>query len=110
MTKPDTRAQLREKITAALVRDVGVSERMAQPFVESILRCFAGEQPYFPAANREYPINEIRRDLQRGTPVKQVMRIHHVSRTTLHKLFPAGLPGRGDIEPSDTVSLKTRTK
>lgn len=110
MGKPDTRAQLREKITEALVRDVGVSERMAQPFVESILRCFAGEQPYFPAANREYPVNEIRRDLEQGMPVKRVMRAHRVSRTTLHKLFPEGLPRRSDCSDADTNSLRTRTK
>src|SRR5690606_21886751 len=92
MTKPDTRAQLREKITDALMRDVGVSERMAQPFVESILRCFAGEQPYFPAASKEYPIAQIRLALERGTPVKTVMREYRVSRSTLHRIFPGGLP------------------
>lgn len=110
MGKPDTRAQLREKITEALMRDVGVSERMAQPFVESVLRCFAGEQPYFPAANREYPIGEIRLALERGTPVKRVLREQRISRTTLHKLFPDGLPRPAQNHDGDTVSLKSRTK
>lgn len=92
MTKPDTRAQLREKITEALVRDVGVSERMAQPFVESILRCFAGEQPYFPAANREPPVSEIRVALENGESRRSVMRRYRISRVTLHKMFPEGVP------------------
>lgn len=87
-----TSEQLRAKITDALIRDVGVSEQMAQPFVDSILRCFAGEQPYFPAAPREYPVLHIRAALEAGTPVKRVMREFDVSRSTLHKLFPGGLP------------------
>ena len=87
MTKPDTRAQLREKITEALVRDVGVSERMAQPFVESILRCFAGEQPYFPAANGEPPALEIRRALESGRSVRSIMRRYRISHATLKRLL-----------------------
>lgn len=87
-----TAEQLRAKITDALIRDVGVSEQMAQPFVDSILRCFAGEQPYFPAAPREYPVLHIRAALESGAPVKRVMREFDVSRSTLHKLFPGGLP------------------
>ena len=34
-------------VTEALVRDVGVSERMAQPFVESILGCFAAIAAFY---------------------------------------------------------------
>lgn len=87
-----TAEQLRAKITEALIRDVGVSERMAQPFVDSILRCFAGEQPYFPAASREYPVLHIQAALEAGTSVKRVMREFDVSRAQLHRLFPGGLP------------------
>jgi hypothetical protein len=88
-----TRAELRARITEALVRDVGVSERMAQPFVESILGCFAGERQYFPAHERSYPTLQIKAALEAGTPVKRVMREYDVSRATLHRLFPGGLPG-----------------
>lgn len=87
-----TAEQLRAKITDALIRDVGVSEQMAQPFVDSILRCFAGEQPYFPAAPREYPVLHIRAALESGAPVKRVMQEFDVSRAQLHRLFPGGLP------------------
>ncbi|GEM_PF-2388509 len=87
MGKPDTRAQLREKITEALVRDVGVSERMAQPFVESILGCFAGEQPYFPAANRELPEAEIRAALNSGRSVRSVMKHYRITYATVTRIL-----------------------
>jgi len=92
--KRETEQQLRERIEDALVRDVGVSPRMAQPFIESVLRCFAGEQPYFPAAPRDYPVLQIRAALENGIPVKHVMRDFDVSRSKLHQLFPGGLPRR----------------
>ncbi len=92
MSRRPTREELRERITEALVRDVGVSERMAQPFVESILGCFAGQQPYFPASERSYPAMHIRAALERGTSPKAVCREFALSRTTLHKMFPGGLP------------------
>ena len=92
MKKRPTRAELRARITEALVRDVGVSERMAQPFVESILGCFAGERQYFPARERNYPVLQIKAALENGTSVRQVIREFDVSRSMLHKLFPGGLP------------------
>lgn len=107
--KPDARLALRAKIAEALMRDVGVSERMAQPFVDSIMRCFAGEKPYFPAANRDYPLLQIRAALERGVSVKRVMRDFDVSRSMLHKLFPGGLPGRKKVQVS-TILGKTWTK
>lgn len=88
----ETEAQLRARITDALIRDVGVSERMAQPFVDSILRCFAGDRPYFPSRQREYPVLHIKAALEAGQSVKRVSRDFEVSRSQLHKLFPGGLP------------------
>lgn len=85
-------SQLRAKITDALIRDVGVSERMAQPFVDSIMRCFSGERLYFPAAPREYPVLQIRAALENGESVKRVMQAFDISRAQLHRLFPGGLP------------------
>ena len=92
MKQRPTRAELRARITEALVRDVEVSERMAQPIVESILGCFAGEQPYFPASERSYPVMHIRAALERGASPKAVCREFSISRSLLHKLFPGGLP------------------
>lgn len=88
----ETEEQLRARITDALVRDIGVSERMAQPFVDSIMRCFAGERPYFPSNERAYPLLHIRAAFDQGATAKQVMRDFKVSRSMLHKLFPGGLP------------------
>ena len=87
-----TEQQLRARILDALLRDIGISERMAQPFVDSVMRCFAGEQPYFPALPRQYPVMHIQAALEQGMPVKRVLCEFEVSRTTLHKLFPGGLP------------------
>lgn len=83
---------LRAEIRDALMRDVGVSERMAQPFVESVMKCFAGERLYFPAKERRYAVAEIRTALENGVPVKRVLHDHEISRRTLHDLFPGGLP------------------
>lgn len=88
----ETDAQLRERILDAFTRDIGISERMAQPFVDSVMRCFAGEQPYFPALPKTYPVMHIQAALERGIPVKRVLSEYDLSRSLLHKLFPGGLP------------------
>ena len=108
--KRETEQQLRERIEDALVRDVGVSPRMAQPFIESVLRCFSGERPYFPAAPRDYPVLQIRAALERGIPVKQVMQEFEISRSKLHDLFPGGLPKSQARKPDSTVVAKVATK
>lgn len=107
--KRETEQQLRERIREQMVRDIGISPHMAVPFVESVLRCFAGEQPYFPAAPRDYPVLQIRAALERGVPVKQVMREFDVSRSKLHQLFPGGLPKPHPAEADSTVSMKSAT-
>lgn len=88
----DTESELRERITEALIRDVGVSERMAQPFVESIIGCLAGQLVYVPAQGRDYPLLHIKAALERGDSVRTVCRSFNVSRRTLYRLFPEGLP------------------
>jgi hypothetical protein len=104
----ETSEQLRERILAAMLADIGISERMAQPFVDSVMQCFAGEQPYFPAVAKTYAVKEIRAALLGGIPVKHVMRQFDVSRSKLHELFPGGLPRREEGEVS-TVSMKVAT-
>lgn len=108
--KRETEQQLRERIEDALVRDVGVSPVMAQPFINSVLRCFSGERPYFPALPRDYPLLQIRADLERGIPVKQVMADYDLSRSKLHDLFPGGLPRKARKTPDSTVLAKVATK
>lgn len=85
---------LRRELTDAYVRDVGVSARMAQMFVESTLQCLAGRRFYVRQHQRSYPLLLIRSALERGAPVRRVMREFNVSRSKLHALFPGGLPGR----------------
>ena len=107
--KRETEQQLRERIEDALVRDVGVSPAMAQPFVNSVLRCFAGEQPYFPAAPRDYPVLQIRGALERGIPVKQVMQEFDISRASLHRIFPGGLPKKASDDADSQNSMNVAT-
>jgi Mor family transcriptional regulator len=70
---------------------IGISEQMAQPFVDSVMRCFAGERLYFPVKIANYPIEEIRGALRGGASTAQITRRYRLSRTTLYKLFPGGL-------------------
>jgi len=84
--------QLRERILIKMREDIGISEAMAQPFVESVMRCFAGERLYFPALSRAYPIEEIRTQLERGTPASAVCLRFDLSRRQLNRLFPGGIP------------------
>ncbi len=85
---------LRERITAAMLADVGISERMAKPLVDAVMDCLAGEQLYFPARKRkrEYPLDAMRQMLLGGAAVKHVLREFEISRSKLHSLFPGGLP------------------
>jgi hypothetical protein len=101
--KRDTAEQIRTKITEALIRDVGISERMARPFVDAVMGCFAGEQPYFPSSEKTFPLLQIRGALEAGETVRAVCRHFSISRSKLHRLFPGGLP-RPQLRP------KTDTK
>ncbi len=84
--------QLRGDLTMAMVRDIGVSERMAKPFVDSVIDCLRGQRIYVPKPRRDYPELLIRAALEGGTSVKRVMREFDISRQRLHRLFPGGLP------------------
>ena len=95
-----TDAELRARILESFTRDIGISELMARPFVDAVMRCFAGEQPYFPALPRQYPVLHIKAALERGAPVKRVLQEFEVSRSMLHKLFPGGLP-KGEKAAND---------
>lgn len=107
--RKETEEQLRARILSKMREDIGISEAMAQPFVESVMRCFAGEQPYFPAAQRSYPVALIKSALERGGSVKKIMAEFEVSRSKLHELFPGGLPRPANRGVS-TDSMKVGTK
>lgn len=90
--RADPAEELRERILAAMRADIGISERMALPFVESVMRCFAGERTYFPAERRQYPVDVMREALQAGSTPQQICRKYGVSRRQLNRLFAGGLP------------------
>ena len=108
--KRETEQQLRERIQQQMVRDIGISPHMAVPFVESVLRCFAGERPYFPATARDYPVLHIRAALERGASVDEVMREFDISRATLHRIFPGGLPKLHDASGDSQPLAKIETR
>lgn len=91
--------ELREQMTEALLRDVGISQRMSAPIVDAVMRCFAGQQPYFPSQERHYPVLQIQAALQAGRSVKQVCAEFDISRRQLYRLFPRGVPAAvaGDL-------------
>lgn len=86
--------ELRERILDAMKRDIGISEKMAEPFVKSVMRCFAGEQPYFPATRRTYPLEDIRSALMQGASVGEILKRFDLSRSTFYVLFPGGTKAR----------------
>jgi len=92
--RKETAEQLRTRILDAMRQDIGISEQMAQPFVESIMRCFAGERPYFPAEQRVPDVLRIQRDLEAGVAPERVCDKHGLSRRSLFRMFPGGLPRR----------------
>jgi len=93
--KKETSEQLRERILQAMKAQIGISERMALPFVDVVLDCFAGERLYFPAKARSYPLGELQKRLERGDSVDAICKDHGLSRRQLHRLFPGGL-GKGN--------------
>lgn len=107
--RKETEDQLRARILSSMRADIGISEAMAQPFVESVMRCFSGERPYFPATVREYPIALIKASLEGGVSVKKVMQDFEISRAKLHELFPGGLPGRSKRTLSTTLTKMETT-
>lgn len=84
-------------MTEALLRDVGISERMSAPIIDSVMRCFAGQQPYFPAGERGYPVLQIRAALEAGSAIKRVCAEFEISRRNLYRLFPEGLPASREV-------------
>lgn len=96
-----TEQQLRDRILESFQRDIGISVGMAQPFVDSVMRCFAGERPYFPAHPRKYPLLQMRAALAAGDPLAKVARDFEVSRATLYRLFPNGVAQAGKAANDD---------
>lgn len=92
--RSDAASQLRNRIVSAMQEDTGVSQKMAEPLADSIMRCLAGEQPYFPTIPRSYPVKDIAKSLEGGTPVSRITSQYGISRSKLYELFPGGASGK----------------
>lgn len=84
--------ELRTTLTEALLRDVGISERMSAPIVDAVMRCCAGQKVYFPAVERVYPLSQIAAALESGRTPMQVCAEFDMSRRQLNRIFPGGVP------------------
>lgn len=98
MTDQDPVALLRQALVAAIVDHTGMRDILAEPFADAVLtylqREHGGGQLYIPAPARQYDLLQIRAQLERGVSVSRVCMEHAMSRTTLYKLFPGGVPRR----------------
>lgn len=92
----DRTEALREEIVRGIVDQLGVPEALAMPYADSILtylqREYPGQRLYIPAPTRQYDVQEIADALGRGASIARVCREHGISRPTLYRLFPDGLP------------------
>lgn len=96
----DAAESLRRLVVRGIVEQTGLNEEHAMPYATAVVSVlqeeFGGERLHIPKASCAQPISErqlaIRQDLERGDSVKQVRIRHGVSRATLHRMFPGGLP------------------
>ena len=92
----DCTEALRKELVQGIVDDLGVPEALALPYANSVLAYLQREYPsqrlYIPAPSRQYDLLQIAAALESGAPISRVCRDHAVSRATLYRLFPGGLP------------------
>lgn len=87
---------LRVELVRALVAEAGMREVVALPIADSLLaylqREHGGERLYIPQPCRQYDVLQIEAALKRGWTVARVCREFSISRASLYRLFPDGLP------------------
>lgn len=92
----DKTEALRAELVRGIVDDLGVPEVLAMPYANSMLsylqREYGSQKLYIPASPRQYDVLQIAAALESGVSVSRVCRDFNLSRTTLYKLFPGGLP------------------
>lgn len=92
----DRTEALRRELVGAIVQETGMREVLAVPIADSLLtwlqREYPGQSLYIPAPPRQYDVLQIQAALERGDAIAAVCRANAISRTTLYKLFPGGLP------------------
>lgn len=92
----DKTEELRRLLVRGLCEQLGLTEtgamQFADPLVVFLQREHAGEQLYIPKPARQYDLLQIAAQLEAGVAVREVCETHGISRRTLHRLFPNGLP------------------
>ncbi len=92
----DRTEALRSEFVRGIVDDLGVPEALALPYASSILKYlqteYAAQKLYVPAPARQYDVLQIAAALESGTSISRVCRDHGLSRPTLYRMFPGGLP------------------
>lgn len=96
----DAAEHLRRLVVRGIVEQTGLNEEHAMPYATAVVSVlqeeFGGERIHIPKpSNAPAPGDRqeaIRRDLERGDSVNKVRLRYGVSRATLHRMFPGGLP------------------
>lgn len=96
----DAAEHLRRLVVRGIVEQTGLNEEHAMPYATAVVSVlqeeFGGERIHIPKASNALLPNDrkdvIRRDLERGDSVNKVRVRYGVSRATLHRMFPGGLP------------------
>lgn len=93
--------RLRDEIGAALKKRTGITGTAAAPFIDAVFEglqeIYGGTRLYVPQRASSYDTAAIRKDLESRFSIAKVCRNHGLSRSTLYKLFPRGLPGRARL-------------
>ncbi|MFC6349801.1 hypothetical protein H7691_06675 [Stenotrophomonas sp. CW117] len=96
----DAVENLRRLVVRGIVEQTGLNEEHAMPYATAVVAVlqteFGGERLHIPKPPASTAPTErqlrIQRDLEAGMPVNQVRTRYGVSRATLHRMFPGGLP------------------
>lgn len=96
----DAVENLRRLVVRGIVEQTGLNEEHAMPYATAVVAVlqteFGGERLHIPKPPASTAPTErqlrIQSDLESGVSVNQVRARYGVSRATLHRMFPGGLP------------------
>lgn len=98
-----SREQFRHRALESIQQQTGLTEFMAAPVVDAVL-CVLDEMKaangyvYIASEAREYDMALIRSALERGVSADDVCHVHGMSRATLNRMFPGGLPRPANLK------------
>lgn len=95
--EPDSYTDLLREITSTIVLKTGSSEQIAMHYASAVMDCLqtrkaANGMVYVGAPPRRLDVLQIRAALERGESERSVCRKHSISRRTLQRIFPGGVP------------------